>query len=222
MDKLISFLKEMGKTFGLFLIYLFGEIFVYSIFINFNINIPKIYIRVIGSIVTLVVICILLRKDLNKNIKSFKKEYILKAIKYWLIGFIIMILSNAIINNFIIVDGMSTNETLNREFMTNYKVYSAISICIFAPIVEELIFRLSIRKAIKNDKIFIIVSSLLFAGMHVISAINNPLELFYLIPYGALGIAFAKSYIDTSNIFTSISAHMIHNILSFIVIMASL
>ena len=37
-------------------------------------------------------------------------------------------------------------------------------------------------------------------------------DVLYIIPYGALGGAFALAYYDTDTIFTSMTMHMIHNI----------
>ena len=38
-------------------------------------------------------------------------------------------------------------------------------------------------------------------------------DYLYIIPYGALGGAFALAYYETKTVFTSMSFHMIHNII---------
>ena len=93
----------------------------------------------------------------------------------------------------------------------------AISTVLFAPINEELTFRKSIRDAINNKWAYVLLSGIIFGGLHVISYVSSPLDLVYLIPYCSLGISFALLYYKTNNIFSSISMHMMHNLLSIIV-----
>ena len=68
----------------------------------------------------------------------------------------------------------------------------------------------------KNKYIYVLISGLVFGGMHVISSASSMGDFLYIIPYSALGIAFALLYYDTDNIFTTISMHSLHNLLSII------
>ena len=52
--------------------------------------------------------------------------------------------------------------------------------------------------------------------LHIISYITSPIDLVYLIPYSALGIAFALLYHKTNNIFSTITMHAMHNLLAVI------
>ena len=56
-----------------------------------------------------------------------------------------------------------------------------------------------------------IVSGLLFGALHVITQITSLYDYLYIIPYSALGIAFAITNYKTNNVFPSIFTHMIHN-----------
>ena len=46
--------------------------------------------------------------------------------------------------------------------------------------------------------------------MHLLSA-SSIVELVFLVPYSALGCAFAYMYYKTDNIFVPMSFHMMHN-----------
>jgi len=77
--------------------------------------------------------------------------------------------------------------------------------------VEELVFRKAFKDAIKNKWLFIIISGLIFGGMHVVGSYTTITDLLFIIPYSCLGFAFAAAYYNTDTIFTSITLHMIHN-----------
>jgi len=74
------------------------------------------------------------------------------------------------------------------------------------------IFRQSFRNLFQNKWLFIIISGLVFGGMHVFTGNNiSKLDLLYLIPYSAPGMAFAYMLYKTDNIFVSMGFHMLHN-----------
>lgn len=103
---------------------------------------------------------------------------------------------------------------------------------IMAPIVEELIFRKAIFNTIKEPKLALIVSTLIFAAMHVVSStlstlilwiqgestyLNVILEFIYIIQYALMGLGFGIAYIKTEkNVCTSIFAHMLNNGVSYL------
>ena len=76
-------------------------------------------------------------------------------------------------------------------------------------------FRGFIRKFIKNDILFIILSSLIFGGLHVLSA-DSVLQLLYIIPYSVLGLAFSLNYVKTKNIASNIFLHCSWNTIALI------
>ena len=119
-----------------------------------------------------------------------------------------MIISNIIISFFI--EGNSTNETLIREYINIMPIYMIFSSCIYAPFTEEMVFRKSLRNCFNNKVLYILLSGLIFGSMHLLSA-SSIVELVFLIPYSALGCAFAYMYSKTDNIFVPMSFHMMHN-----------
>jgi len=173
----------------------------------------------------LLIVMVLMNSDkLKRDYEDFNdnyKEYLGRGIKYWIVSIIIMIISNIIISY--LTGGMASNEENNRLIIEHYPIYMVIYTCIMAPIVEELTFRGNFKYAFRSDKTFVIVTSIVFAAIHVFSSglsyiIANPVELLYLIPYGAVSTALALSYVRTDNVYTSIVIHSLHNTLSTILI----
>ena len=144
-------------------------------------------------------------KDLKKN----HKKYFQKYFKLWFLILGIMMTSNALIN--IINGGVAGNEEAIRELFKINPFYIFFVSVFIAPFVEELIFRQGIRNLIKNDTLFIIVSGLIFGGLHVFGNIETPLDLLYLIPYCTPGFVFAYILTKTNNCLVPASLHFIHN-----------
>jgi len=141
------------------------------------------------------------------------------AFKNWVIGLIIMFISNIIIN--MIIGNIASNEELNRSLLLSTPIYAVTAMVLIAPLTEEIVFRLAPRKAFTKKWPYLIYSALLFGGLHLLSS-KSLIELLYIIPYGALGLVFAKSFYETDNIFSSITVHMIHNTIAVIVAYISL
>lgn len=145
-------------------------------------------------------------KDLKKNHKNYYKN----CLKYWFIALFIMYVSNFIIS--LLKDGLPNNEALIREQFQISPIYIFVSAVIFAPVLEELIFRQSFRNLINNKWLFIIISGLVFGGMHVFNGSNITLiDMLYIIPYSVPGMAFAYMLYKTDNIFVPMGFHMLHN-----------
>lgn len=185
--------------------------------VGVDINIMPSWLKIIYLIIyEIMVIAIMLLIFNKKIVKDFKdilinhKEYYSKYFKYYLIGLAIMLISNSIII-YIFESGMSSNEEAIRDLFKVSPLYIYFSSVIYAPIVEELTFRQGIRNIIGKNILFILVSGLLFGGLHVITDVNNLVDLLYIIPYSSLGIVFAYMLYKTDNIFVSMGFHFMHN-----------
>lgn len=147
--------------------------------------------------------------DFKDYIKNFKK-YINKYLEYWALSFSLMLISNFIILT-LFPNSVATNqEALNETFLTA-PIYVILSAVIFAPIVEETIFRLSIRKMFKNDIFFIIMSGFTFGALHVVGSFTSLADFIYIIPYSIPGLVFAYTLVKSKNIFVPMSLHLFHN-----------
>lgn len=191
-----------------------------SIFFNlFNINTTNISLNIriaysiILNILIMTTIILIFNKSLKKDYKDIKKNhkaYFKNYFKYYLIGLIVMMFSNAIIG--IISQGeIAGNQEAINDLFSISPIYIYFASVIFAPVVEELVFRKAIRNIIPNPILFITVSGLVFGGLHVIDTIEVWYDLLYLIPYSVPGIAFAYILYKTDNIFVSMGIHFMHN-----------
>lgn len=156
---------------------------------------------------------LILNKEIKKALTDIKKnhqKYFSKYLKYWLYSLIIMAGSNIIIS-FINGGGVAGNEETIRQIFTKAPIYMFISAVFIAPVLEELTFRQAFRNIFSNDKVFIIMSGLIFGGLHVVGNVNSPVDLLYLIPYCTPGFVFAYIMAKTDNVFVSMGLHFLHN-----------
>lgn len=210
-------IKEIIKFILIFLLYLLYSDIIIIILTKLGVNIKvlpnnlKITIMFLINLSLMIMLFIFYSKSIKENLKDLKlnfKSYIKDNFKYYVIGLLIMIISNIIISFFI--EGNSTNETLIREYINIMPIYMIFSSCIYAPFTEEMVFRKSLRNCFNNKVLYILLSGLIFGSMHLLSA-SNLVELVFLIPYSSLGCVFAYMYYKTNNIFVPMTFHMVHN-----------
>ncbi|MDD3341814.1 MAG: CPBP family intramembrane metalloprotease [Bacilli bacterium] len=173
----------------------------------------KVLYSILFETVLMLLIVIVLKDKLRKDFQDLKKnhqKYFSACIKYWLISVGVMMISNLFIQT-IAGGGVAGNEEAIRSIFKVSPFYMFFSAVIFAPVVEELIFRQSIRNIFKTDWLFILVSGLLFGSLHVASNFTGPMDLLYIIPYSAPGFAFAYMLKKYDNIFVSMGFHFMHN-----------
>lgn len=176
-------------------------------------------LSLISNIILLLVLVRLYWKDLKEELLLFIKEFYKNmdiGLIYWLIGLTIMVISNLVLIYVFKSDG-AVNEITVQSYLKEYPIIMGISICIVAPVIEEIIFRKSIKDFIKSDLIFVIFSFFLFGAVHVVGTATTLIDYLYIIPYGTLGACFAIMYNKTNSIFTSMSIHAIHNTLLFFI-----
>jgi membrane protease YdiL (CAAX protease family) len=169
---------------------------------------------IISYIGTTIIFILISFKDIKKDIKSFSFKIFKKAVIYWLIGLAIMITSSFIISWI----GVPTppNEVTNDTNLLENPIVQIILGVICFPIIEEIVFRLSLKDLSSNKHIYAISTGLFFAMLHIPEAFTSPIMLLHLIPYAACGIAFGYCYKNTNNIMSTISTHALHNLLNVI------
>jgi len=174
----------------------------------------KLVVALIYDLLLLMVIIFIYLKTIVQDFNNFKsniKYYIDNYFKYFFLNLGLMMLSNIIIINI-----TSINNSTNQEYITNllgkYPLYTIIATILIAPITEELMFRLNIRKIFKSDLVFIIMSGLIFGALHMTVATSFK-ELLFIIPYSIPGIIFAYTLTKSKNIFVPLSLHTMHNTL---------
>lgn len=166
-----------------------------------------------SDFILVVVLTIIYRKTLKEDFKKLKDNFYSCmdcGIKYWLLGLVTMMVSNILIM-FIFTEAKAGNEEGVQNLIAGSGFISLIAIGILGPIIEELTFRKAFHDVFKNKWLFVLISSFIFGGLHVVLTLNSLWDLVYIIPYCSLGVAFGLMYAKTANIYTSIIMHMFHN-----------
>ena len=222
MKKIINKITVLGKSFYGLVIY-FAIAYIFSfLFKNyahenmFNYNV----ILITEDIVLLLLLIIVFRKRLKKDFIDFDKnynKYLSLGFKAWLIGIVVMIVSNNIIYHFI-TNSIASNQAANLTIINKLPLYSTITMILTGPFIEEIVFRLSFKNTLKSKKLYYVLSVLIFTSLHVLNGINSPLELLYFIPYGALAISFSYMLDKTDNIYTGAIIHTLHNAITIVLV----
>lgn len=216
-------MKNLIKSILIFVSYFVYDILIKALLYKFHINYYgfdikyKIITTAIIEITYILLISFLYRKEIKRDIKDFKENYKTYFSKYtiiYLLGVLLMVISNLIIFR-ITKTNLSGNEELIRTYINKFPIYMIFSSLVYAPIVEELIFRKTIKNIFKSKYLFIITSGLVFGLLHVSEPTFN--EYLFSIPYIFMGISFAYIYYKTDNIFTTMTFHMCHNLILLII-----
>jgi len=181
------------------------------------------YILVNGSIYFIMILLFLwiYKNTIFEELKNYFKNWkhcIKIALLNWLKALLFMMISNSIILS--ILGNIAKNEAANRVIIGNNPIFSIITMVIIGPFIEEMLFRKGLKNGFKKKQQFLIISSLLFGLGHVLISLDlSSIDAFiaclptllYIIPYSGMGYFLAKSYYETDNIFTSTTAHTLHN-----------
>ncbi|MEG0826225.1 MAG: type II CAAX endopeptidase family protein [Bacilli bacterium] len=212
-------LLDLSFGFGAILLYYTAQYFAYIPIEIFNLDINKfsytlktIYL-LFFQLITLGLLLLVFKKKIIAQFKDFhknKKTYFNKYFKYWFLLLIGMMLSNLII--MLINNGkIANNEQGIRDIFDKNPLYVYITGVLIAPFVEEIVFRLSLHQIFKTKWLFITISGLFFGLAHLIGQTETLMDCLYLIPYSIPGFIFAYIFIESKNIFVSISMHIFHN-----------
>ena len=154
-------------------------------------------------------------KDFKKNTGKYLKQIVLG----FLLVYAALIAANMILTA-LGVYGTSQNEmAINSLFSANPVQLAMLFflLCVFTPIVEEIVFRKVIYNFVEprsNYKIAILLTGLIFGLMHVL-AFGDFIQS---IPYVFMGITFGYIYWKANkNIYVTIGVHFLNNLLSFVI-----
>ncbi len=211
--------KSVIKGLVVFMVYMLLQLFqslpleLLGIDITAMSLMSKVIYLALYEIIFFIIIISFFINDLKKDfidLKKNHKEYFSKYLKYWFIMLGLMVLSNLIIT-LIYPSNVAGNEEAIRNNLTKAPIYTFLSATIFAPFVEELVFRKGFSEIFKNKYLYIFFSGFIFGGLHVFSSMTSIMDLLYLLPYCIPGFVFAYVYQKSKNIFIPIGIHFIHN-----------
>ena len=223
MDK--SVIKNIGKSFALFLLFFYCWIFRLIPILLFNIDVENmsaqtnVLLGAFASICLAIILFFIYKNDIKEEWKKFRNRFwdnFDVGLSYWLKGLFAMVVFNFIISN-VFKAGGANNEEAVQGMISALPWMMLITSGVLAPWNEELVFRKSLKKIFRNKWFYAGVSGLLFGLAHVFSSATVWTDWLYILPYGSLGVAFAASYYDTDSVFTPIMFHMMHNIILVLV-----
>lgn len=142
-----------------------------------------------------------------------------KFIVYTILG-ILMILAVNILLSLVVAWLFSTSSSMNQQNIETQVVlqpYLMVFVtCMFAPIVEECVFRGSVYQYLSvrwNEIAAMLISSAMFGFIHVMSSISSGsvAEIGYFFLYMFMGFVLSYAYKKTDTIYSSIIIHTINN-----------
>lgn len=196
-------------------------IFVFIMFVLPLLNIRKKVFSYIFYIIIFLSVLLLQKDELKEQFLVFKsnfKKYIPFIFKRYIkmLGIMLLVAVPIVLLN---KGNVSSNQQEINTMFKNVPFITFILTVLYAPFVEECIFRLSLSKLIKNGKLFIVISGFLFGLLHMIDKFTSFYDLLYVLQYSALGICLAKAYKDSNNIFVPMSMHFIQNFIASILVL---
>ena len=205
---------------GLICFYIFISIMFGSIIKSLNIKNEYLLngVYILSELIITSILVFLYRNDFKGKFKEINSkegnEKIKSSLKIWLFGLLAMVILNVVLST--IIGDIAENESLNRDTITKLSFYAITTMVILTPICEEIIFRLSPHKMFDNKYVYIVFSGLIFGLAHVL--LSTGIQMLYILPYTALGIAFSYIYQKEQNILCSILMHSLHNLICIIII----
>ena len=118
---------------------------------------------------------------------------------------------------------VSRNQMEINWYFRRQPLYVVMIACIFAPLVEECVFRGALQGWLKSKGLAIlgiVISSVLFGFMHVAGEIfaGNMEELIYILPYAGMGLVFGILYHKSDSVFCSMMLHLLNNAISMLLL----
>jgi len=166
-----------------------------------------------------------LRRELVEDFQSFKTEKS-RILPVVLIGYLYLLGGNIISNvlqtllSGLFSIGISTSYNqiaVIRSIRSDGAALMIISAVLLGPVVEELVFRKSIFGLFNNDKVALVVSSLLFGSVHLLTEESVIHALINGLSYIVLGLVFGLIYIkNNKNIWPPIIVHVISNTIAIL------
>ncbi len=208
---------------ALFILYAIYSSLIIFILQKLGLNINKLNTHtkniflILIDVSLMIIVYLFYRKENNRELSKYGRnfgKYFSFGLKMWILGLILMITSNLLIN-LIYPNATAQNENAVQALLKTSPVYVSFTACVFAPFMEEMMFRKSLEKVFSSKTIFIVVSGLLFGLAHNIGV--SKIDMIYIIPYALFGCVFAYTYVKTNDIFVPITFHMIHNTMLIIV-----
>ncbi len=188
----------------------------------------------LGSSVSTIVFLIIAFTRSRELIENFRTKWNKKTIIRILIWFsiffagsIIISVVTSLIHSAIYGDSINTNANQSslEEQIKAAPYMGILAFVVLGPLMEEIAFRYGIIGSLKNKKISLAISVIVFGSLHLLSSIpNNSLgeDVWTLPSYIWTGLILGLVYIKTDNITTSYTVHLLNNLIAYIIVLVQI
>ncbi len=188
----------------------------------------------LGSSISTIVFLIISFTRSRELVENFRTKWNKKTIVRILIWFsiffagtIIIGTTTSLIHSVIYGDPINTNANqASLENQIKAAPYMGIlAFVILGPLMEEIAFRYGIIGSLKNKKISLAISVIVFGSLHLLSSIpNNSLgeDIWTLPSYIWTGLILGLIYVKTENITTSYTIHLLNNLIAYIIVLVQI
>ncbi len=182
----------------------------------------------VGTAVILFVLAIALYKDhLIAEFRRFQQQtslgaFLLKCAGYYLLIYVLRLLTFIVLNLFIDMEKIGQNQLALNELTASMPVIVMFfMISIYAPVVEELVFRQAILGAVDQSKrVQVIVRTGLSIGLFTLIHVLHWADILLYLPVASVLTWVYWKY--DRNIIASIGFHFVNNTLAFILMLVML
>ena len=201
MNSLISFFKSIGLL-----------LIVSFIMAVFSILTKNQAVAYFFTYFTSSFIFLFIYKDKLKNdLKNIRNDLNTKNIIIIVLFLVLSFISNIILVN--MLNQEASNQEIAVSMLKSFSLLGIPAICVFAPFVEEIIYRLPYKK----NWLSIIISTIVFTFAHISNF--SLIQMFFLIPYLFLSISFSFAYFKNENIILSTTTHILNNLISVVLLL---
>lgn len=169
-------------------------------------------------------VIIIFRKAFIASVKDFVdnfKKYIGLSVIFFFVTMFLMVVSAVVIDSFGIGD--SSNQQAVDEAIVQYGFLQIITVCLLGPVVEEVFYRGILFEMLKGEEnsmirniIAVILTSFVFAFMHVSLVDFSVTDMIANIPILMLGLTLTILRCKTDNILCSVILHIGINVIATI------
>lgn len=151
-------------------------------------------------------------KDKLKNdLKNMRNDLNTKNIIIIVLFLVLSFISNIILVN--LLNQEASNQEIAVSMLKSFSLLGIPAICLFAPFVEEIIYRLPYKK----NWLSIIISNIVFTFAHISNF--SLIQILFFIPYLFLSISFSFAYFKNENIILSTTTHILNNLISVVLLL---
>ena len=178
----------------------------------------QLYYITIG-ILFIIIVCIIYKKDLTKEIKEFGKNIFKNIIYIMLISLlsVVVVTIGNFLKDLLVGWVQMSSYKLVYPNIAKYPIYVFFVMVIYTPLIESIVFNKSIHNIIENKYLFVIITSIIYGIMQVGIGFNNLVAIISIVPYMFFLFFMSSTYVKKKNIFFPIFIWLLYSGFQFFV-----